>query len=121
MLRNRRLSTPSGRVFTLRVERKYSPGFQGECLLYLLLPEDGSPRFTIMVAIPGVLMGRLGPEFDRLAEAGLPYVEAELEAGARADLRLELDPRGGVSRSPAQGLRKYPLPGADGGEVGSWG
>lgn len=121
MLRNRRLCTPSGRVFTCRVERKYVPGFQGESLLYLLLPEDGSPRFTILVAVPGVLMARLGPEFDRLAEAGLPFVEAELEAGASSDLRVELDPRGGVHRSPAQGLRKYPMPGADGGEVGSWG
>lgn len=121
MQRNRQIALASGETFTFRVERKYVPGFLGESLLYLLRPEDGSPRFTFMVAVPGSLVPRLGPEFDRLAEAGLPSVERQLDQGVRRDLRIELRPEGDPLVEEAQGLRKFPMPGADGGEVGSWG
>lgn len=121
MQRNRQVTVPSGELFTFRIERKYVPGFLGESLLYMFRPEDGSPRFTFLLGVPTSLIPDLGPQFDRLAEAGLPYVERELRAGVREDLRIELRQDSEPLVSQAHGLRKYPLPGADQGELGSWG
>jgi hypothetical protein len=119
--RNRSYTSPQGQVLTWRVERKYLPNFIGESLIYLFRPEDGSPRFTILVQIPGILVPRLGPEFDRLAEAGWPYVRERLEAGERRDLGIRLRENEEPELFEVTGLRKFPLPGADGGEIGSWG
>lgn len=121
MSRNRTLSLTDGSALTFRIERKYVPGFLGESVLYLFRPEDGTPRFTYMVSFHTSLVPRLGPEFDKLGEAGLAYVREHLEAGVRRDLRLELRLGAEPVVSEAQGLRKFPMPGADGGELGSWG
>ncbi len=121
MQRNNKAKVPSGEIFTWRSERKYMPGFIGESLLYMFRPDDGSPRFTYLVSIPSTMISRMGPDFDRLIEGGWPHVERELLAGRRSDLRIELRGDEEPVVSPAHGLRKFPLPGADEGELGSWG
>lgn len=121
MLRNRTLSLPDGTELTFRIERKYVPGFLGESLLYLFRPEDGSPRFTYMVSFHSSLVPRLGPEFDKLGEAGIGLIREHLDAGIRRDLRIEVRLGADPVVTEMQGLRKFPMPGADGGEVGSWG
>jgi|ADurb_H2B_02_Slu_FD_contig_21_900989_length_504_multi_2_in_0_out_0_1 hypothetical protein len=121
MQRNHQASVASGEVFTWRSERKYVPGFIGESLLYMFRPHDGSPRFTMLVSIPSSLIPRMGPDFDRLVEGGWPHAERELRAGVRSDLRIELQSGQEPIVTPAHGLRKFPLPGADEGELGSWG
>lgn len=121
MSRNRIFRTSRGEEFTYRVERKYQPAFTGECLLYLFRPEDGSPRFTVMLCIPGSLVPKLGPEFDRLGESGFPYVARLVEEGRRRDLQITLRPDAEPELAEVQGLRKFPMPGADGGPAGSWG
>ncbi len=121
MQRSNLITNEAGQAFRWRVERKFVPGFLGESLLYMFRPEDHSPRFTFLILVPSTLIPRLGPEFDRVAEAVWPFAEDLLQKGFREDLRLELAPDEEPVLSRAHGLRKYPLPGADGGEVGSWG
>src|SRR5690606_11597582 len=106
MSRNLTLTTASGEAFTYRIERKYVPGFLGESLSNMFRPQDGSPRFTVTVSVPGSLVPRLGPEFDLLGQAGLEHVQALLEEGVRRDMRIVLLSSGGSEVTEMQGLRK---------------
>jgi len=121
MQRNNLVTSNAGEAFLWRVERKFVPGFLGESLLYMFRPEDDSPRFTFLVLVPSTLIPRLGSDFDSVARAVWPFAEDLLQKGFREDLQLELKADEAPELKLSHGLRKFPLPGADGGEVGSWG